>query len=485
MQDKPSIYYTKYLVVVLAVTVLTTTVVARVQAAHPANDNTKPNILFIITDQQYIEALSVAGNRYVKTPAMDSLAAHGVRFERSYCTYPVCSPSRASMVTSRMPHELGIYSNNKCPGIPDGTANMGDLFRAAGYTTAWAGKWHVPAPYPGFMTGPRAKIPGFDVLRLEGPKHRSIPNTGPGMGSDPTTTKAALKFLAKPQDRPFLLVVSLLNPHDICEYPREPGNYPSPPATAELPPLPANFAAIENEPSLLAAVRKRQNKSADGLSRASEVKWRQYRWVYYHLTEVVDQLIAQVLQALNNSPYAGNTMIVFTSDHGEMAGSHQLRTKNYMYEEATAVPLIICPPGKATGAAVDNRHLVSGLDILPTMCDYAGLAIPKSFEGVSLRGLIENPNTEPKSGWRDHLVLEINDRTVVRMVRSERYKYIVYAEGAVREQLFDLRSDPGETRNLAQQPSAKKIMATHRDMLREWIKQTNDTFVLPAGEPSP
>ncbi|HUV67444.1 MAG TPA: sulfatase-like hydrolase/transferase [Sedimentisphaerales bacterium] len=440
----------------------------------------KPNILFIITDQQYVEAMSAAGNRYLRTPAMDSLAARGVRFTRSYCTYPVCSPSRASMVTSRMPHELGIYSNNKCPGIPDGIPNMGDLFRAAGYRTAWAGKWHVPAPYPGFLDGARAKIPGFDVLPLEGPPHRSIANTGPGMGSDPTTTKAALKFLTQPQDQPFLLVVSLLNPHDICEYPREPDHYPTPPAAGEqLPPLPANFYAIRNEPSILAAFRQRQSKSDDELSRGNEIKWRQYQWAYYRLTEVVDELIGQVLKALDESPYASNTLIVFTSDHGEMAGSHQLRTKNYMYEEATAVPLIICPPGRESVAAVNKRHLVSGLDILPTMCDYAGLPILKSFEGVSLRSLVENPNSQMETSSRDHLVLEINDKTEVRMVRSDRYKYIVYAKGEMREQLFDQDLDPGETNNLAQRPDMKATIEAHRDMLREWIKQTNDTFRLP------
>jgi len=303
------------------------------------------------------------------------------------------------------------------------------------------------------------------------------------MGSDPTTTKAALKFLNQHHNRPFLLVVSLLNPHDICEYPREPGHYPSPPMATELPPLPDNFKAIQNEPSLLAAVRRRQEKSDNGLSDGSEVKWRQYRWAYYHLTEVVDELIGKVLKALDESPYAADTLIVFTSDHGEMAGSHQLRTKNYMYEEATAVPLIICPPGRESVAAVDKLHLVSGLDILPTMCDYAGLPIPRSLEGVSLRSLVENPHPDSKTSWRDHLVLEINDRTEVRMVRSDRYKYIVYAKGEMREQLFDLDLDPGETINMVDRPEMRATVEAHRTMLREWIKQTNDAFNIK--EPAP
>lgn len=447
--------------------------------AAAATTHEKPNILFIITDQQVVGAMSAAGNPDVKTPAMDSLAARGVRFEKSYCTYPVCTPARASLVTSRMPHELGIYSNRKCPGIPDAVPHMGGVFRAAGYRTAWAGKWHVPAPYPGFLTGPRAKIPGFDVLPLKGPAHRSIPNTGPGMGSDPTTTKAALEFLGQTQNRPFLLVVSLLNPHDICEYPREPGHYPKPPAVGQLPPLPANFNATQDEPSVLAAFRDRQKKSQDALSQGSEVKWREYRWAYYRLTEVVDGLIGQVLQALADSLFADNTLIVFTSDHGEMAGSHRLRTKNYMYEEATAVPLIICPPARDSAAAVDRQHLVSGLDILPTLCDYAGIRMSDSYEGSSLRSLVDNPTPSAQASWRRYLVLEINDRTEVRMVRSQRYKYIVYGQGEKREQLFDLDADPGEASNLMRQPNMKEVVSLHRDMLREWIQQTEDTFVLP------
>jgi len=391
----------------------------------------------------------------------------------------VCTPARASLVTSRMPHELGILSNRVCPGIPDTVPHMGGLFRAAGYRAAWAGKWHVPAPYPGFLKGPRARIPGFDVLPLEGPAHRSIPNTGPGMGSDPTTTKAAVKFLGQTQDKPFLLVVSLLNPHDICEYPREPDHYAKPPKASALPPLPANFSAIHIEPSLLSAVRERQKKSNDTLSTGQEIKWQEYQWAYFNLIEVVDALIGKVLKALENSPYANNTLIVFTSDHGEMAGAHQLRTKNTMYEEATAVPLIFCLPGKPSTPAIDKQHLVSGLDILPTLCDYAGLAIPESFEGLSLRPLIENKDATLQEPWRDHLVLEINDRTEVRMVRTHRYKYIVYAKGDTPEQLFDLDQDPYETRNLIDQPNMKKNVAAHRAMLQNWIKQTKDTFVLP------
>lgn len=439
-----------------------------------------PNVLVIIADQFVVRGMSAAGNPYVRTPALDSLAATGMRFEKSYCTYPVCTPARASWVTSRMPHELGILSNQINPGIPNDIPTLGDIFRTAGYRTAWAGKWHIPAPYPGFLSGDRAKIPGFDVLPLEGPAHRSVPNTGPGTGSDPTTTKAALKFLAEPQEKPFMLVVSLLNPHDICEYPREPNNYPKPPTDErDLPPLPANFKATANEPSVLADDRARTLRPGSELASWGEREWRQYRWIYNHLTGVVDAHIGQVLAALRNSPHRDDTLIVFTSDHGEMGGSHQLKTKLYMYEESVAVPLIICPPRRAAAnfkSGVDQSHLVSGLDLFPTLCDFAGIAIPPQLTGASVRPLVESPATAASLRWRDHVIAEVNGGNDARMVRTGRYKYVVYAQGQAREQFFDLEKDPGEATNLIADPAFQAEVERHRQLLANWSRETKDAF---------
>ena len=266
-------------------------------ASTPASSPSKPNVLLIITDQQTVNAMSCAGNKDLKTPAIDCLAARGVRFEKSYCTYPVCSPSRASQVTSRMPHELGIFGNTRqnCPGIPASVPTVGEAFQAAGYETAWAGKWHVPEPYPGFRA--KAKIPGFDVLPLEGPKHRSNTNTAPGLGSDPATTRAAVRFLEQRHPKPFFLIVSILNPHDICEYPSKPEHFPRPGPDAVLPALPANFAVIKDEPSVLAGMRNRENST---LANWGKKEWRTYRWVYDRMVEYTDGLIGQVLLALRN-----------------------------------------------------------------------------------------------------------------------------------------------------------------------------------------
>jgi arylsulfatase A-like enzyme len=449
-------------------------------AAAAALQSTQPNVLLIITDQQTVRALSCAGNRDLKTPALDSLAARGVRFEKSYCTYPLCSPSRASQVTSRMPHELGIYGNTKqhCPGIPSSIVTVGDVFRSAGYETVWAGKWHVPDPYPGFQAN--GSIPGFDVLPLEGPKHRSNTNTAPGLGSDPATTKAAVKFLEQPHAKPFFLTVSILNPHDICEYPREPQHFPTPGPDAVLPALPANFAALANEPSVVTGMRTRQNADiADWRDR----QWRTYGWVYNRMVEHADGLIGQVLAALEKSGQADNTIILFTSDHGEMGGSHQLRTKSVLYEEAVAVPLIICLPGQKPKPFVDSTHLVSGLDVMPTLCDLAGVPVPTNaaMEGVSLRSLLE----QKPVNWRHHLIMEVGPNNDARAVRTDRYKYIAYGRGQDREQLFDLQADPGETTNLVADPASKSVLEEHRRLLNEWIARTKDAFGQAQDSASP
>lgn len=440
----------------------------------------RPNILLVTVDQFVVQGLSAAGNKYVRTPAIDSIAAGGMRFEKSYCTYPVCTPARASWVTSRMPHELGILSNQINPGIPDNIPTLGDTFRQAGYRTAWAGKWHIPAPYPGFLTGERAKIPGFDVLPMEGPAHRSNPDVGPGTGSDPTTAKAALKFLGERHDRPFMLVVSFLNPHDICEYPREPQHYAKPPtADAALPPLPANFNAMAGEPSVIADDRARTMKPGSELAGWSDLQWRQYRWTYNHLTEIVDGLIGQVLAALRNSPYADNTMIIFTADHGEMGGSHHLKTKLYMYEESVAVPFIVTPARRDAGgflSGVNRTHLVSGLDVFPTLCDFAGVPIPDKLGGLSVRPLVESRSAGAPPRWRDHLVAEINGGNDCRMVRTTRFKYVVYAQGTAREQFFDLEADAGETKNLIGDATLAPEIARHRQLLATWSRETKDEF---------
>lgn len=427
----------------------------------------RPNILFVFTDQQSLRAMSAYGNRYVKTPHMDSIAANGVRFTKSYCSSPVCGPSRSSLVTSRMPHVTGVNVNGQTPdaSIP----NMGEIFREAGYVTAWAGKWHLPESYP------QEPISGFEYLEVpEGTKFRL------GSDTDGPVADEAIKFLQRKHNKPFLLGVSLHNPHDICWWVRQ-----KPVKQADMqrfPPLPANFDIDKDEPEFITTCRQRTYYGPENIYTKNwdDDQWRAYLYQYYRYTEQVDHEIGRILAVLRRQQLQERTLIILTSDHGEGMAAHHWIVKLMLYEEPATVPLIVSWKGVTPAGRQDSTHLVSGLDVLPTMCDYAGVPIRNDFEGVSLRPLIENAGL----AGRDFVVTELQPDTKkpemkARMLRTQRYKYIAFSEGRNPQMLFDLAVDPGETRNLAGQASMKGELERHRLLLRHWIRQTNDQFEVP------
>jgi choline-sulfatase len=177
---------------------------------------------------------------------------------------------------------------------------------------------------------------------------------------------------------------------------------------------------------------------------------------------MVDAEIGRVLRGLEGSGHADDTLVIFTADHGEGTAHHQMTRKNLLYEEALAVPLVMSLPGEIGGGRADASHVASGLDIVPTVCDYAGVDAPPQMRGRSLRPALEQRNAT----WREFVVSEVNDNSG-RAVRSDRYKYIKYADDPV-EQLFDMQEDPGEVSNLADDASHADVLADHRAMLRDW-----------------
>lgn len=432
--------------------------------AHAEDDaKERPNFLFIITDQQSFGAMSCAGNSNVKTPNLDRLAARGVRFSRSYCSYPLCSPSRASLFSSRTPHAIGINGNDKSADLrKKGVPTLGELLQKAGYETAYAGKWHAFTAFPGYAAD---QMPGFRALQLKGkdPRGGDKKTEQKSPQCDPHIADAAIKFLEGSHAEPFLLTVSLLNPHDICEFGEYEGFEKIIPTDETL--LPALLPNHRDHGELPGEVEKEVRKRL----KWSETKWRQYLWLYYRLVESSDELIGRVLDALEKSGLSSKTVVVFTSDHGEMMGAHGLVAKTKLYEESVAVPLIIADP-KAS-PRVEKAHLVCGLDLMPTLLDYAGIPLPDSLEGRSLRPLVRGETVS----WRDYVTSE-NTIPAARMIRSTRYKYIAFAQGRVREQLFDMEQDPGELNNLVENAAALGELNKHRDFLKEWAAKTGDSF---------
>jgi len=407
----------------------------------------RPNVLVIITDQQQGAMMSCAGNPYLKTPNLDALAARGTRFERAYASNPVCVPSRFSMMTGTMPSVIGEEGNDSLgaavsPAIR--AASIGSVLRDAGYHTVYAGKAHLTGA--GELRDNPAGY-GFD--------ERLAPRDKEGRDA---TVNACVQFFRQPQKQPFLLYASLINPHDICyqailAYMRfghfttmPPGSNPNRFAKAELanaeqmpagvphdefiakycPPLPANYGVPDEELSALWA--DKPNFMRYAREKWDDSQWRFHRWTYARLTERVDGEIGQILDALRESGLDKNTVIIFTSDHGEQDGAHRADEKSFLYEESTRVPFIVSWPGVTPAGTVDRSHLISsGLDLLPTICDFAGAPVPA-------------PMLDPK-------------------------------QPAVRESLVDLKSDPGEMKNLASKPEFQSELLDGRRRLKEWYAE--------------
>jgi arylsulfatase A-like enzyme len=430
-----------------------------------------PNVLFIIVDQQNFRMLSCAGNPWVKTPNMDSVAASGTRFGLAYCADPVCVPSRFSMLTGVMPSRIGMETNDDLktskPSAQILENALGRVFAAAGYETVYGGKQHVP-------------------MSIGAAGFRNIENDD---GAKLAATCA--KFLHQPHARPFLLVSSFINPHDICymaisyertktidkvtgpELLRQALETPAGVSkddffAKDCPPLPDNYAIPPGEPQSILAADTRLFR-VYAREHWTDHDWRMHRWAYARLTETVDGQIGSVLAALRETGLDNNTLVLFTADHGDMDASHRLEHKSVLYEEATRVPMIVRWRGVTRPGAVDHDHLVStGLDLIPTMCDFAHIPIPPGLKGHSLRPLAEG---EAPADWRQTLVVE-NGQS--RLLRSAKYKYCVYASGARREVLTDIIADPGEMKNLALDPAYASVLVEQRRLLKEWYEQNGE-----------
>lgn len=417
----------------------------------------RPNVLLIMTDQQQSAALSCAGNRDVRTPNLDALAARGTRFTSAYTTFPLCTPARASLFSGRMPHALDVMNNNLPLSDAVREQTLGHLFARAGYDCAYGGKWHVTQI---------AMQDGFAFRRISGFDDNALP-------------AAAAGFLQTKRDRPFFLVASFDNPHNICEHSR---NQPLPwgevplAAPEDCPNLPPNFAAGPQEPEALRVYAERAGKFRRRPAYTAD-RWRLLRHVYYRLVENVDAQIGQILDALRRTGQADDTLVVFTSDHGDMAGAHELNQKHSLYDESARIPLVLAGPGVAAGHTVDEP--VSQLDVLPTICDLAAVDAPGDLPGVALRPAVERRPFERdpvvvQSFWADEISSAVSVQA--RCLVTRRHKYVVHEWGEYREQLFDRAADPWELVNLAVESRHRPLLEESRATLREWCRAAGDRF---------
>lgn len=452
------------------------------QATTPqaASRDKRPNLLVICTDQQHWQMMSCAGNSHLKTPAIDSIAATGVRFSAAYCTNPVCVPSRASMFTGVMPSQMSIYNNsgqNSTASAEIIAGGAGNLLTIAGYEVAYSGKQHLPRCLP------MASVGFTDILTKD--------------ERDECARRSA-EFIRQPHDRPWFLVTSLINPHDICyagitahavteqdrwlieadpdavttlhKAVQRPAGVDDETFWRELcPPLPPNHEPLADEPEAILQHLSERPFKRWIRENWTERDWRIYRWAYHRLTEIVDSQIGTVLNALRQSGQEENTVVIFTSDHGDNDAARRCDHKTLPYDQATRIPMIISQPGHTRAGVVDEHLVCNGLDLIPTLCDYAEVAAPRHLRGRSLRGLAEG--RAPRD-WRSAVVVE---STIARAIRDEQYKYILFNTGGNRMQLFDMRADPLERVNLANDPAMADVRCRLHAELARQVLDVGDT----------
>ncbi|MGJ8734645.1 MAG: sulfatase family protein, partial [Cellulophaga sp.] len=311
------------------------------------NDPTRPNILLIISDQHSGKIMTQTGYKHVKTPGIDKLAEQGITFTRSYCTYPVCMSSRASIMTGVMPSKSGskLLEYN----------SIGKTLKDAGYKTAYYGKWHV-------SNSKIKDVPewhGFESYKRE--------------YNDTESTKLSIDFINQEHSKPFFLVTSLLNPHDCCELARNISglgdDYHDGPVEEnmtvnECPPLPYNFSIPKKEAEGFYTRRTpdttdKTNFRKHPVKYWEEAEWRQYMYGYDRLVEKMDSHILNLVNALEKQELLDNTIFFYTSDHGDGHASHEWNQKMTFYEEAINVPFVISWKGHTKAGIIDSKLLTS------------------------------------------------------------------------------------------------------------------------------
>ncbi|MBQ9893338.1 MAG: sulfatase-like hydrolase/transferase [Bacteroidales bacterium] len=443
----------------------------------------RPNVVLIITDQQQASKIGYLGDEGIHTPVMDRIAREGVVFQNARCTYPLSAPQRFAMFTGLYPSCVGFRFNTRTAedrakldwetidaAIPKSLANV---FKAAGYRTYYGGKSDIPSRESNLAP----EYYGFETVYSTDERDM--------LGTD--FSRALMHIVEK--DKPFLMVASFLNPHDICLYDtayqesdKLSGEYRGnnwafrslervcmARNTAAMysddvfyksvaPPLPPNSESMAGVPEGIF--------SNPGCAFSSD-GWRMYRYIYDRLVEEVDTEIAPVLYSLEKGGFLNNTIIVFMSDHGEMDGAHGLGWKGVPFEEAQRVPFIISGPGLRKGVIDETTRVNTGVDLIPTLCELAGIGIPEGLHGQSVAAACFQGGKVSERKYTFH-----EGDNWMQVIEEERYKYTVVNKPGTDPFgiLVDLKKDPGELQNLAGNRKYGRILERLSEVLSDHEK---------------
>lgn len=455
----------------------------------------RPNILFFLTDDQRWDAMSCAGNRILRTPNMDRIAAEGARFEQAFVTNSLCSPSRGTILTGLYSHAHGVRTNGGQTHVfRPGVTLFPELLQRAGYYTAFAGKWHIASQPSGFEHW--CMLPGQGLYH---DPQMVVPNGRlrfRGYVDDVIADQALEMLRGRPKDRPFCLLCWFKAPHRSWE----------PAARFEKHfedvtiPEPSTFdVSLDDRP---AAIRNSDIQIADmpdfeelGVARGlprQERKRRNFQHFvkrYYRTLLGVDENVGRLLDYLDKEKLAEDTLVLYSSDNGFFAGEYGLFDKRMMYEPSIRVPLLArYPAGFQPGQEIRDRMVLNN-DIAHTLLDYAGVPRPQAMQGhgESWRPIVEGRRTP----WRDAWMYEYFEYPAItctgkmRGIRTARWKYVHYIQEPQGAELFDLQSDPGERRSLAASPAHRATAAELRNRLDQMRRGLGDDFSEDAVSAAP
>jgi len=424
------------------------------------NADTRPNVLFIAVDDLNDWIGCLGGHPDGRSPHIDRLAARGTLFTRSYCSAPACNPSRVAMMTGMLPSQTGVYVNPQ-PWRPvlKETVTLPQHLRKHGYYACGAGKiyhgryeddrsWddyqkkgNDPRPTPTVLQHPRSRAGGvvWGVLDVDD-----------SAMADYRTADYAIDFLSEQHDKPFFLACGIFRPHMPWQVPRKYYDL-FPPEQVTLPRVLAGD--LEDVPPAGIKMAKPQGDHANIRKTGN---WRHAVGAYLASITFADGQVGRVLDALENSPHAQNTIIVLWGDHGWHLGEKEHWRKFSLWEEACRAPLMIVAPGVTTPGVRCGRT-VDLVDVFPTLCDLCGIPRRSNLDGQSLVPLLRNAAAE----W-NHPALTTHGKDN-HSIRTERWRYTRYANGD--EELYDHHVDPMEWKNLAQEPSLLSVREELADLL--------------------
>tara|TARA_R110002020_G_scaffold453857_2_gene668996 strand:+ start:13180 stop:14658 length:1479 start_codon:yes stop_codon:yes gene_type:complete len=448
------------------------------------NKNNKPNVLFIIADDLTATAVSSYENKMSHTPNIDNLAAEGTKYTRAYTQYPVCGPSRASLMFGYYPNATTTY------GYVSGRENVGpsrksltQLFKDNGYYTARVSKiYHmgVPIDIETGSNGQDDEASWTERFNSQGPEWTAegeaelVQNNPYGLKprkggnvmtivkadgddlvhSDGKTAVKAIELIKQHKDNPFFLAVGLVRPHVPFVAPRKYFE-PYPDQQMVLPPK------VENDWDDIPARGINYVTSVNG--EMSEEQEKKAVAGYYASVAYMDAQVGKILKTLKEEGLEDNTIVVFTSDHGFHLGEHRFWMKVSLHEESVRVPLIIKVPGKAPAVCNSFSEL---LDLYPTLADLAGIEASKGLQGKSLVKTLNNPQVEVRD-----FAFSVSQGGKSFLVRNHKWAYIQYDEDAgAGMELFDMEYDTKQYNNLAHNPAYDDVVQEMQLKLTEKLK---------------